>query len=167
MPNFKQHTRQAGKNLEFLAFVNSHKPEVLDWQITIGYYTGLHLVNAHLATSAGLHFSSHNQVDAHIAPQSLLANGQARLPLDIFQAYRTLTNFSRLSRYLSNDGKNEKAVSLSPEDLYRSLVCLDRLLAYFLKQYQFEMPSIEMTCPFNGKHTFLQIQLRNGSAGGA
>jgi hypothetical protein len=49
MPQFADHIKQANSNFLFLKSVNQTSPAHVDWQVTVCFYTALHLVNAHLA----------------------------------------------------------------------------------------------------------------------
>jgi len=87
----------------------------------------------------------------------LACGGKARLPEHVFTAYRKITNSSRISRYLSNDGENTKAVLLSEKDLIKALSALDILISYFAGRYTFEAISCKFSCKEKGNHSFQAI----------
>jgi len=49
LAQFDEHIQQANHNLQFLSFANQAGSAYYDWQVTICFYTALHLVNAHLS----------------------------------------------------------------------------------------------------------------------
>ena len=75
------HFTQAQRNLQFLGSINNHQNEYTDWQVTVCFYTALHLVNAHLATFV-LHYRTHEEIKNAIVPLNLLS--VAKLPEDVF-----------------------------------------------------------------------------------
>ena len=99
MPQFEDHIAQAERNFRILEQVNKHIHNSQDWQVTIIFYTALHLVNAHTA-KVGLQYRKHSDVMHAINPFN--TTSLAKLDENIYVAYESLMSLSRRSRYLVN-----------------------------------------------------------------
>ena len=88
MANFSEHISQAKRNLTFLKSINALENNNWDWQVTAAFYSAVHLINAHLATKADLHYRSHKKVDDAINPYSPLS--LTKLNEKEFLAYKKL-----------------------------------------------------------------------------
>src|ERR1700745_243676 len=100
MASFENHVRQAKSNLSFLKEVNKSS-KFFDWQVTTCFYTAVHLVNAHLAKCADLHYRTHQETKQALNPHSPLST--CKIDEDIFNIYVSLEKLSRRSRYLCNE----------------------------------------------------------------
>lgn len=131
MPTREGHIAQARSNLEFLAQVNTHSPAFWDWQTTVCFYVGVHIINAHLAAK-NQHFRTHVDVADCINPHKPMA--LCPVPEPVFVAYEKLSTLSRRSRYLLLPGENPKrSLSTLPRHFLQALENLDILLAFFSK----------------------------------
>ncbi len=94
----KEHIAQFLHNKNFLAYMESNVDgQFVDWQITIVFYTALHLIHA-LAAKKKKHIGAeHKSVNANIDPN----NPHAIMPLqhDIYASYKNLYENSRNARY--------------------------------------------------------------------
>ena len=155
MPQFEEHIHQAKRNLSFLREITAIN-DSYDWQVTVCFYTALHLINAHLSKS-GLQYRKHSEVDLAINPKNLLS--LTRLPDDEYVAYSSLYKLSRRSRYLVNlkDGQiGAEAASLTHDrHLSKALKHLDLLLEYFNKLYNLNLIIYEVNLPIEAQsHRF-------------
>ena len=136
MPKFEEHIQQAEHNLEFLANINETIPNCIDWQITVCFYTALHLVNAHLS-KFGHQYRKHTDVQHAINPEVQIS--PSKLPEDEYVAYTALQQLSRRSRYLVNekDSKLKETAAARTYDthLSKAIKHLDRLSHYFSVKY--------------------------------
>ena len=103
MPQFDKHIHQTSHNLKFLELVNQNGNNFFDWQVTICFYTALHLVNAHLSLFQ-MQYRKHVDVKDAINPKNIqsVSSGSA-LPDNEYLAYTKLQSLSRRSRYLVNE----------------------------------------------------------------
>jgi len=86
MADFQSHITQAKRNLKFLEQTNTSSNGAWDWQVTIAYYTAVHIVNAHLAKGANLHYTTHEKVkNALFKPLS-----PVKIDQNIYLAYHKL-----------------------------------------------------------------------------
>ncbi len=135
LPSFQDHIGQFEHNLEFLGYFDSADSEFQDWQVTVCLYSALHLMNAHLAQSAH-HFRSHGGVEAFINPSGKWAS--RRIDQTTFNAYKTLQNLSRISRYLANlsDPSNSSSSRIRPRHVRKAILNLSVVIAHFSALYQ-------------------------------
>ncbi|MFK7795887.1 MAG: hypothetical protein AB8E82_00430 [Aureispira sp.] len=74
MPSFENHIDKASHNFELLKQINSRIPNSIDWQVTLCYYTALHLVNAHLVSASpvgdSLQYRHHKDVQVALDPKN-------------------------------------------------------------------------------------------------
>lgn len=147
MPSFDAHISQNKRNLNFLGIINEHAPDHPDWQVTVCFYSALHLVNAHLAYF-GLHFRNHNDVEYRINFEN--QTSPAKLPEKVFIAYKKLRALSRRARYLVNEkgGKqdNETVAFTYDKHLARAGRHLDTILQFFQGQYNLHFNTITLQC---------------------
>lgn len=104
MANFTEHITQAKSNLGILSHTNKTKNESWDWQVTMCFYTAVHLVNGHIANKQNLHYRSHKQVKNALSPYKDINIG-TELTEDLYKSYVKLQNLSRRSRYLCLDSE--------------------------------------------------------------
>src|SRR6201996_3496254 len=145
MADYQSHLNQAKKNLQILADVNKTIHNSWDWQVTLCYYVAVHLMNAHLAIKANLHYKTH--VDVKNALFS--STSPCKIPEDIYLDFAKLENYSRRARYLCNDNPHnhdsDRAFLTYDKHLKKSLILLDRILKYFSIEYEesFDKESIK------------------------
>jgi len=144
---FDEHVAQAKSNLRFLETVNQVIENYCDWQVTICFYTAVHLVNAHL-TKHSLHYRQHKDVNYALNPE--VAVSVSKLPIQEYEAYIGLQRLSRRSRYLVNEkGSNissSQGFLTYDKHLARAIRNLDKLLAYFSSKYDLDIGSISFKC---------------------
>jgi hypothetical protein len=140
-----EHISQAKRNFKFLEAVNNSISPNSDWQVTICFYTAVHIINAHLA-EYNLHYQTHESVKNAISPFGNIEG--LRVPDDIYKGYVKLQSLSRRSRYLVND-----ALSANPEasfthdvHLARALRHLDTILSYHCNRYSAVFDKIQIKC---------------------
>jgi hypothetical protein len=150
--DFQSHIIQSQHNFSVLGQLNAKVSNSIDWQITICFYTALHLIDAYLAKEGNIHYNKHIEVRKAIwfdEPLSLL-----KLPEDICLAYRSLENLSRKARYLCSDidGQREKEKAIAhivkDKDLYKALKKCGVIIEYFANKYPEEVrfETIKMMC---------------------
>ncbi len=147
MAIFGEHISQAESNLEFLQTINQNVKNYYDWQVTVCFYTAVHLVNAHL-TKHSLQYRQHKDVNYALNPEVALS--VSKLPHEEYEAYIGLQRLSRRSRYLVN----EKDKKLTQQNAYftyevhlgRAIRNLDKLMCYFNSKYGLNLPTIIFTC---------------------
>lgn len=145
MPSFPEHIKQAKRNLTFLANTNNAVSDCWDWQVTICFYSALHLMSAHLANK-GLQYRTHKETDTMLNPYSSLSVG--KIPEPIYLAYSKLMRLSRRARYMI-DEKNPastRACYISEKHFSKALRNLDAVLTYFSEQYETEFVKAKIVC---------------------
>lgn len=123
---------------------NTAMPECCDWQVTMCFYTAVHLVNAHLA-KFNLHYQSHDSVKNALNPYMPVA--PAKIPEDEYTAYIGLQHLARRSRYLVNEKdakqKDEERAHLTYDNHFtKACRHLDTLLKFFSKKYSLTFDKI-------------------------
>lgn len=147
MASFSEHISQAKRNLKYLKESNSKIEGCWDWQVTVCFYVAVHLINAHLAKKADLHYRSHSAVENAINPYNQLST--TKLDDNTFLSYRKLRNFSRRSRYMINDKEEDsstQAFQTYDKHFCKSVHHLDVLLQFVTNEYQEEFDCFELTC---------------------
>jgi NifB/MoaA-like Fe-S oxidoreductase len=154
LATFDEHINQAKRNLAFLESINHNVKDCIDWQVTVCFYTALHLINAHLATFE-LQYRKHVDVKNALNPENNLSI--SKLPEDEYVAYATLQMLSRRSRYLVNEKDNQVGTTTAflTHDIHlaKSIKHLDRLVAFFQNKYKVSLPSIAIKCPDLKSHS--------------
>ncbi|MEO7046837.1 MAG: hypothetical protein ABI091_16160 [Ferruginibacter sp.] len=148
MASFEEHIQQAKKNLSFLTVTNLHSQSSWDWQITICYYVCVHIVNAHIAKTADLHYRTHEAVKNALNPHSALSI--CKIPQDVYLSYAKLESLSRRARYLCHDDKinpNKHAQFTYDKHFARAIRHLDKIISYFKGLYEFEIEMQKINCP--------------------
>lgn len=150
MPQFDQHVNQTTHNLKFLEQVNQNGNNYFDWQVTICFYTALHLINAHLSLF-NMQYRKHVDVKDAINPKnaSSVSNGSA-LPDNEYLAYTKLQSLSRRSRYLVNekDGNLNSGEAFITYNVHlcKSLKHLNTIINFFSKKYDVKISAIKVKC---------------------
>ncbi len=145
MASYNSHITQANKNLTFLQQI-SHT-ENYEWQVTVCFYVAVHLINAHIAQKANLHYRTHNQVEHAINPHNVLSVSKLTEP--DFLAYSKLHNLSRRARYLIHDDMDNLTSTecfTYSKHLAKSLKNLDILLSFFENSYSLSFDTTEVKC---------------------
>lgn len=146
MANFVQHVAQARHNLSLLQILFPHT-KYYDWQVTVCYYTAVHLVNAHLAKTGNTHFQNHSETKNAINYKGTSISSIGETP---FKHYVSLENLSRRARYLSHQSKGNhpgRAFATEPYHLANALFKLENLMLYFGEKYAIQFSEMEVTCP--------------------
>lgn len=148
MASFEDHVAQANCNLVFLKEINN-KSKFFDWQVTACFYIAVHLVNAHLAQKANLHYKSHTETKSAINPD----NNMSIAPFSeiAFDSYISLEKLSRRSRYLCNDKQgqddNTKSFLTYEKHVGKAIKRLDVVMDYFSKTHSVTFEKVAITCP--------------------
>jgi hypothetical protein len=146
LASFDEHIQQVKTNLSFLHTINQYAGKQFDWQVTVCFYTALHLVNAHLSRH-NLQYRKHHDVNHALNPHVQLSI--SKLPEDQYEAYIGLQRLSRRSRYLVNE-KDSNINSPNASFTYDKHLCkairnLDSLLRYFGSQYNLTFTPIVLS----------------------
>ncbi|HTH82456.1 MAG TPA: hypothetical protein VL490_05955 [Mucilaginibacter sp.] len=145
MADFQNHINQANRNLAILEKTNNFIDDSWDWQVTTAYYVAVHLMNAHLAKTANLHYTTHDKV------KNALFNvlSPAKIDQTIYLEYVKLENLSRRSRYLCNDSapaETGKTFLTYDVHLKRALEKLDSIMKYMAKEHKLSFSIIQVDC---------------------
>lgn len=147
MANFDEHIQQARRNLEFLSQINQKVGNFYDWQVTVCFYTALHLVNAHLSKH-NLQYRKHHDVNYALNPDVQLS--VSKLPEEEYNSYMALQRLSRRSRYLANEKDNNIASSQAfltyDKHLAKAVRHLDKLICYFNTKYSMGFTAVDFSC---------------------
>lgn len=156
MPSFVNHVDKSIHNFEFLEQINSNIPNSIDWQVTVCYYTGLHLINAHLA-EFGVQYRTHRNVQGILDP----TNQTSIVKIDElpYLKYLELEMLSRRARYMTHAGNpSPRPAIITDKHLAKSIRALDTIIVYFKDvferrkhttgdtTYSFTFPTIELEC---------------------
>jgi len=147
MATFQEHINQAKKNLEFLVQINKNVKDSWDWQVTVCFYVGVHLVNAHIAHKTNQHYRSHEQVNKALNPYEPLS--LTKLPEQDYKAYIKLQGLSRRSRYLCHDEapiQNAQALFTYDRHVAKALRCLNTLLEFMQREYDVQFNTYNLNC---------------------
>ena len=153
MASFDSHILQAKNNLDFLLAINLINNINWDWQVTIAYYVGVHIVNAHIIGTSNMHYRAHHEV------KNVLYNDSS-IPEDIYLAYAKLEGLSRRARYLiSEDSNNHSQNDFFTYDIHfaKAIKNIDKIINYFtpLCHLKFGNPGIK--CPSLNHKTPLSV----------
>lgn len=151
MGTFKEHIQQSQNNLYFLSKINTNINESWDWQVTVCFYTALHLINSHIVNKAGANYLSHSKVEEIINPYNNFS--LAKLDEKIFTSYIKLFQLSRRSRYLLSENfkKGEKTEILPASLTYskhfkKAVHHLDVIITFINKEYNEPFPKVDIKC---------------------
>lgn len=148
MANFEDHIKQATRNLKFLEHTNKTTSDHWDWQVTIGYYVGVHLVNGHLAKRANLHYSKHIEVLNAINCSNPLS--PARFDEESYVSFKLLSILSRRSRYLIDDDDSRDRTSdsvafySSEKHFAKSIRHLQNVIRFIESSHSVVIPPIKI-----------------------
>lgn len=147
MATFEQHLQQAKNNLIFLKEIND-KSKFFDWQVTTCFYTAVHLINAHLAKCADLHYKTHEETKIAINPDNPLS--MCKIEEGVFDKYVSLEKLSRRARYLCNDTgapDDHRPFLTFEKHVSTAMSRLNTIMTYFNTTYGTAFTPIPITCP--------------------
>ena len=147
MATFDEHIIQAKRNLIFLSETNLKNQSFWDWQVTISYYVAVHLLNAHLAKTANLHYRTHEDVKNAINPYNPLAI--CKVDIEIYLCYAKIEGLSRRARYLCHDDtKNYSQDNHFTYDKHfaKTIKKLDIIVSYFANLYSLNFTTLKIFC---------------------
>ena len=147
MADFYGHRNQVKSNLNFLQSISSNESKKFwDWKVTVVFYVGVHLVNAHIAKSVDAHYRSHADVDRAINPFHI---SPCKLPENVYLAYKKMQGLSRRSRYLVHDqSKHHSTIAHATIDKHfaKSIKHLDILMQYISSSYGEPFQKSSISC---------------------
>jgi hypothetical protein len=155
LASFDEHINQAKRNLQFLESVNNNINPSWDWQVTVAFYSALHLINAHIASKTSNHYRSHESVNNVINPMRV---SPAKLGVDEYASYIKLQNLSRRARYLCHeDPKKKDGLFLTYDKHFaKAIRNLDILLTFMVAEYKISFKKSAIKCielnNFNSTH---------------
>lgn len=147
MPSFEEHINQSKKNLKILSQINQKITDSWDWQVTIAFYSALHLIDGHIAKKVNQHYRSHEEVKNAINPNN--DTSPASLDEENFISYEKLFKLSRRSRYLVNEKHSNPSTQANftyEKHFAKAIRHLDKLMFTFKGKYTTSFPSIEIKC---------------------
>ena len=147
MASFEEHINQAKNNLAFLSKVNETSQSQWDWQVTISFYSALHLINAHIAITAEHHYRSHEAVNNAISPFN--QTSIVKLTEELYTSYMKLQNLSRRARYLCHEDPSNKAVNAHPiydKHFAKSIYHLDKIISFVSAKYDIKFDKLPLSC---------------------
>lgn len=151
MGNFKEHIDHSVKNVHFLSQINTTIDDSWDWQVTVCFYTALHLINAHIVKKTNSNYLSHNKVEEIINPFNQLS--VAKLNEEVYMSYIKLFQLSRRSRYLLNENfkKSEKVDIHNANFTYgkhfrKAIHHLDIIITFINSSYDEQFPKVNIKC---------------------
>ncbi len=118
-----------------------------DWQVTVSFYVAVHLLNAHLAKTANLHYRTHEDVKNAINPHNPLS--VCKVDIDIYLCYAKIEGLSRRARYLCHDdSKNFSQESHFTHDRHfaKAIKKLDIIISYFTNLYSLKLDTLPIFC---------------------
>lgn len=149
MGTFNEHIKQSQKNLLFLSNISLSIDNCWDWQVTVCFYSALHLINAHVAQVADINYLSHKDVDVAINPYNKLS--LSKLSEDVYTSYISLFNLSRRSRYLLNEnGKTGDPIQIACTThsihLKKAVYHLNVILNFVQETYKENFQKADIKC---------------------
>jgi len=145
MAEFQAHVNQATKNLTILSQINKQIKDSWDWQVTTAYYVAVHIMNAHIAKIANLHYTTHDKVKNALYSQTSIA----KIDQSIFLDYVKLEHLSRRARYLCNEvSLDESPHAFLTHDVHfkRALEKLDSVMIYMAKLHSITFSVTNIDC---------------------
>jgi hypothetical protein len=166
MATFVDHIEQSKRNVVFLSKINSTLDNCWDWQVTVCFYTALHLINAHIASKTNSNYLSHYQVEKIINPFN--DSSPACLDDNVYKSYTKLFQLSRRSRYLVGENNQSSGSTIiqpgkSTHSLHlrKSIHHLDLIIDFVKLNYSVEFPNVEIVCKDLNGLTFKNFQITN------
>lgn len=135
----------------FLSKISTNVEDCWDWQVTVCFYSALHLINSHIVIKTGANYLSHSKVEEIINPFNKLS--VARLDEKIFTSYIKLFQLSRRSRYLlSENFKKGNNLDILPasvtysKHLKKAIYHLEIIINFIKNNYKESFPQVEVKC---------------------
>lgn len=151
MGTFKEHIQQSHNNIRFLSKISTNLEDCWDWQVTVCFYSALHLINAHVVKKFDANYLSHSKVDEVINPFNDMS--LAKLDENIYKSYIKLFQLSRRSRYLLSENfhKAEKldiqiACATYSKHLKRAISHLDVIVNFIKSDYSETFEKVDIKC---------------------
>lgn len=151
MGSFSEHIQQSKNNLAFLAKINNTISNNWDWQVTVCFYSAVHLINAHIVSKTSKNYLSHNQVAELINPFTQLS--VSKLDEETYKSYHKLHQLSRRARYLLNENFQKNGiVDIQPacmtydKHFKKAVFHLDIVINYISKNYGVSFSKIDIKC---------------------
>jgi|SRR6056297_1234009 len=126
--------------------INHSIDDCWDWQVTVTFYSALHLIDAHVTRKTNEHYRSHDAIRQALNPYT---HSPAALDESGYIAYESLFKLSRRSRYLVSEKHNHKPASTFltyEKHLARAIRHLDSLMSQIGPLYKIEFPEIKIKC---------------------
>ena len=160
MASFTEHLLQSKKNLSILSKVSTTIPNSWDWQVTISFYTALHLANAHIAQKVNEHYRTHGKVGLALNPY--ISTNPSAFSEEAYVSYQALQNLSRRSRYLCHEKTDSDATCHMTYDKHfaKAVRHLDIIINYFSKTYGQKFDSYDIFCDLLKKDTLLVFKIK-------
>lgn len=134
------HIKKVIHNLNVISQLEAQGSPYRDWQITLCFYSALHLTRYHLQASANYTCTTHEDAKDRLHWQNTMPF--SRMDKEPYQAYADLEGFSRRARYIPE---------ISPEtfekDYIRAIQRLDKVMHYFDSKYSLSLPKTQIKCP--------------------
>ena len=144
MPKDADYLIKARYNLAFLVSVNEKLGEYTDWQVTIAFYSALHLVNYHLKSITNTHFNTHAQVDRAINPYRSVST--AAFDENTYISYKKLGKLARRSRYLYSESNREGVPFTGEKHVSKAIYHLDLIMTFMANKYEVEFTLYKLDC---------------------
>lgn len=144
----EDHVTQAKRNFKFLESINASPADCLDWQVTVCFYTALHLINAHLA-NFGMKYYTHHEANSAINPYNIAS--PIKITEDAYAAYKSLSNLSRRSRYLvtiKGDRIDDSAPAAMTNVSHQAKAFrhLHEVIIFYSDKYKTDLGKINIKC---------------------
>ncbi len=151
MGTFKEHIHQSQSNIGFLSKISTNLDNCWDWQVTVCFYSALHLINAHIVIKTDANYLSHSKVDELINPYNTIS--LAKLDEKIYMSYIKLFQLSRRSRYLLSENfkKGEKlgvqiACVTYSKHFKKAIYHLDIIINFIKNDYIESFERVDIKC---------------------
>jgi hypothetical protein len=149
MPAHEAHHKKAAHNLDLVSKINLElSDEWWDWQVTIVFYSALHIVNTYLARVHDLHYMTHVKVYDALNPENAMS--VARIDEEPFVAYESLRKLSRRSRYLvhGDNGVNSpnQTFFTYEKHLAKAVRHYEVVAKWFKTKYGINIPAVDVKC---------------------
>jgi hypothetical protein len=166
LATFEEHITHSKENLDYLSKINQNINDRWDWQVTVCFYSALHLINAHIVKKTGVNYLSHSQVSIAINPYNPLSI--SKLDEATFLAYEKLFQLSRRSRYLlSENFKKGDTLDIQPACItyskhFKKTIChLNTIVEFISKNYNVNFAKTEVICIELNGLTFENFKIKN------
>ena len=137
----------------------------MDWQITLCFYSALHLIKSHLAHNK-VTARTHDDVSNFISNSQLVFAGIVGVPKDVQNAYTYLYKHSREARYLFPDGgdpDNDVAPPVfSDADLIEAVRRLNSIMKFYQSKYGNTFKKTAVTLQAANQPSFDFFDFENG-----